>query len=226
MPFVAIEGVNGAGKSTVIDIITGRLQNAAKVKSPMNGFMDELKDYFVRHPESIAARTTYFNTAMGYTSDFVKRALEWDPEKLVLTDRYWYATEASHLAWDRVFNKSAGRRELLEIMAAAKAYFAKPDLVIVLEVDDRARLLRVAGRDDGRRDKWHLPGKETELFNAFKEEYGRVFDEAEKGGTRVVRIDSTSLSAEESAEAVIREIAKISPRLLDGEKKGKDVGRI
>ncbi|MCL5007443.1 MAG: deoxynucleoside kinase [Candidatus Marsarchaeota archaeon] len=225
MPFVAIEGVNGAGKSTIIDMIIKRFPNAIKVKSPMDGFMDELKDYFVRHPESVAARTTYFNTAMGHTSDFVKRVLESDPERLILTDRYWYATEASHLSWDTVYNGSSERQELLEIMEAAKRYFVKPDLVVILEVDDRERLLRVAGRDDGRRDKWHLPEKDTELFNAFKKEYDRIFGEAEMKGTRISRIDSTHMNAEESAEMVTGEIAKVMPRLIDGEKPGKNVGR-
>ena len=215
MPFIVVEGPNGAGKSTVISLICKRFPDALSVKSPMDGFMGALKDYFVRNPQSIVGRVTYFNTAMGYTSDIVREALEEDPKRIVLTDRYWYTTEASHLSWDKVYGGSKDRKELLEVMDAAKQYFIKPDLVVLLSVDDKERLIRVEGRKDGRNDKWHKPENDTELFNAFKEEYERIFKDLEREGTKIAKIDSTKLGAEETASSVIREIKSIAPWLKE-----------
>ena len=224
MPFIAIEGVNGVGKSTVIDRISKEFPDVLNVKSPMDGFMDALKGYFVRNPQSVVGRITYFNTAMGHTSEIVRKALEQDPKKLVLTDRYWYATEASHLSWDRVYNKSKDRQELLNIMEASKQYFVKPDLVILLEVDDSARLIRVENRNDGRNDKWHRPENDVELFKAFKDEYERIFSDQEAKGTRIAKIDSTNMSAAESAERVMGEIRKIAPWLGE-HRRDKSLGK-
>lgn len=224
MPFIVVEGLNGAGKSTVISLICKRFPDALAVKSPMDGFMGELKDYFVRNPESIVGRVTYFNTAMGYTSDIVRKALAEDPKRIVLTDRYWYTTEASHLSWDKVYGGSKNRRELLDVMDAAKQYFIKPDLVVLLSVDDKERLIRVAGRNDSRNDKWHRPENDIKLFDAFKEEYERIFGDLEREGTSIARINSTKLSAEETANAVIREIKSIAP-WLKGQKNSKSLGR-
>ena len=224
MPFIAIEGVNGAGKSTVIENICRRFPGTLSVKSPMDGFMDALKDYFVRNPQSIVGRVTYFNTAMGYTSDIVRNALAEDPKRLVLTDRYWYTTEASHLSWDSVYNGSKDRHELLEVMDAAKQYLTKPDLVVLIEVDDKERLIRVGGRNDGRNDKWHRPENDAKLFNAFKEEYERIFASLKGENARIARINSTGINSEETTEAVIKEIRKIAPWLSE-QKSGRSLSR-
>ncbi|EET90021.1 MAG: AAA family ATPase [Candidatus Micrarchaeales archaeon] len=202
MPFIVVEGVNGAGKTVASSKLAEALGNAQIVKTPMPGFLEELKEYFVRNQENIVARVTFFDAATKHTCDLIRDMLCRDPNRFVIADRYWYSTMASHLAYDRVFNGSKSRDEIIEIMNISKKYFIRPDLVILIDVDPEERRRRIALRKDGRDDAWHTENADERLFVAFKEEYEKVFDDLRKDGTKILKVNNTRTEIDQTAEII------------------------
>ena len=202
MPFIVVEGVNGAGKTVASGRLAEALGNAQVVKTPMPGFLEELKEYFVRNQENVVARVTFFNAATKHTCDLINDTLCRDPNKFVIADRYWYSTMASHLAYDKVFNGSKSRDAIIEVMDISKKYFIKPDLVILIDVDPEERRRRIALRKDGREDTWHTEKADDRLFVAFKEEYDKVFDGLRKDGMKILRVNNTRMEIDQTAEVI------------------------
>ncbi|MCL5434567.1 MAG: deoxynucleoside kinase [Candidatus Marsarchaeota archaeon] len=202
MPFIVVEGVNGAGKTVASGRLAEALGNAQVVKTPMPGFLEELKEYFVRNQENVVARVTFFNAATKHTCDLINDILCRNPNKFVIADRYWYSTMASHLAYDKVFNGSKSRDAIIEVMDISKKYFIKPDLVILIDVDPEERRRRIALRKDGREDTWHTEKSDDRLFVAFKEEYDKVFDGLRKDGMKILRVNNTRMEIDQTAEVI------------------------
>ncbi|MGC8538862.1 MAG: dTMP kinase [Candidatus Micrarchaeia archaeon] len=190
MPLIVIEGLNGTGKSTVANEVASVL-GATIMKIPASDFMTKLKAYFDMHPEETVARTLYFMWAAEDIGRKAANILRKNPDNIVILDRYWYTTYAAQRAYEIAYNSGRNLEEIDRIIDETKARMLVPDAIVYIYVQPAIRDLRLAMRReaDKRNDKWH--SGDAKLYYAFEKEYKRLFEQLEKEGANVIRIDNS-----------------------------------
>lgn len=139
--FIAFEGVDGSGKSTQIDLLSEKLRKVGVdhiiEREPSSGVIGRLiRDYAEAGDRYMSAETE----ALLFSADRIEHARRIETYLnegiTVICDRFYHSTFAYQGASgiDLVWLKSLQRFDL------------KPDLVILLDIDPEASLVRVSGR--------------------------------------------------------------------------------
>ncbi len=138
--FIVIEGLDATGKSTLANMLAKCL-NATLLKCPPrlsapDLSITDLRDYFDSKPSQ--RRRAYYRAANLIASEQVGIALE---KEHVVMDRYWTSTVAfASLDDDIHLNQEWQGRYPPELR--------KPDVVILLTVDEENRIERMQGRGE------------------------------------------------------------------------------
>ena len=138
--FIVIEGLDATGKSTLVEKLAKRL-NATLLKCPPRleapGLSDtDLRSYF--DDRSPLQRRAYYRAANLIASEQAEIALQNDH---VVMDRYWTST----VAFAALDNDSDLDREW---QGRYPPELRKPDVVILLTVDEKNRTKRMRGRGE------------------------------------------------------------------------------
>jgi dTMP kinase len=147
--FITIEGIEGAGKSTVIQFLYEALQKQPQpvvlTREPGGTeIAEEIRSLLLNHHDEKMAEDTelllFFAARAQHIARIIKPALE--SGKIILCDRF---TDASYAY------QCGGRgipEERIEILENWVQGDLRPDLTILLDVDPKIGLGRIKGRPD------------------------------------------------------------------------------
>lgn len=188
---IAIEGIDGAGKTTQADILTERLRGAGfdvvRTKEPTNGpwgqriratsetgrlSPDEELDAFIKDRQE-------------HVRDLINPSLA--AGKIVILDRYYFSTAAY---------QGARGMDVDELLAVNEAFAPRPDLLVLLEVTPRVGISRIRKRGD----KENLFEREENLAKA-----GAIF--ATLKGDFILRVDGLK-TIEQVTESILRRLVE------------------
>lgn len=201
--FIVIEGLEGAGKSTAVNVVKEFLQNLndaeiIQCREPGGTQLGETIRDLVKSNESqekIDPRTELllmYASRIQLVENVIKPAL--DSGKSVICDRFYYSTYAYQ----------GGGREIdlsiIDSIHEASLGGFKPFLTIYMDIDPKIGLQRAAVR--GELDRFEL--EQIEFFNKTRSMYLKMASEA----SEVQTVDA-SLSIEDVAKQV-RQILKSS----------------
>lgn len=189
-PVILVEGLDGVGKSTLVEGLTKRL-NASLISSPPR-MIDPLSHHQdLRVSMDVAdssVRREYYRCANFHASLLVAEAKKRQP---VILDRYWPST-ASFAVIDN-------HAPIWEPLGMWPLGLVVPDIMVLLTVSEDVRLQRMANRGIA------ITEEETKLENV-----GTTRDKV-LGALRCfepIEIDTSFLSEEEVLEEVISWLQK------------------
>ena len=184
-PFIVIEGLDGVGKSTLVDRLSSRIC-AAVVQCPPS-IDDPLRagqDLRVRMDKaSHARRREYYRMSNFIASEQIRAQLHHNP---VVVDRYWTSTAA--------FSAMDDLPPAWEALGCYPEGLIIPDIVFLLTVDEENRSQRITGRGLAKTPEEKRLEQEVGQRSKVLEFY-RMFDPIE--------IDTSNLSPEAVLEQVI-----------------------
>jgi len=184
MPFVAIEGIDGSGKSTVISHLAGILPRVYVTREPSGGPIGRLiKEWALRGGSSdphVDALLFAADRIEHYRREVKPKLME---GFLVVTERYVESSIA--------YQGAAGVP--IDFIKYINSLVPKPDLTVILDVDPQIAIARIARRGAG--DKF----EHAAFLRRVREIYLR---RAAEEGYPVV-------DASRPPEAVAREVAEI-----------------
>ncbi|GLY33463.1 deoxynucleoside kinase [Kineosporia sp. NBRC 101731] len=136
-PFLAVEGISGSGKSTITNLLTGRLDASylhmlPKPLSTMSGYVND-------HGGTLTQWAFYLAGALD-AGDTVRHTLASAP---MVTDRWVNSVIANHTAVN-----SLDLNTVREMFAPFLRYLPVPDLTIYLETSEEELLRRFHSRPD------------------------------------------------------------------------------
>jgi len=146
--FIALEGIDGCGKSTLATLLSERLANA--------GFRVELTAEPTRTWLGDAVRRSYTESVSPYTEAFLFLAdrathTDWIRERvkaggLVISDRYSDSTVAYQAAL--LHQRLGGKPEhyIRYLTEVSEPIVTKPDITLLLDVDPGVSLKRLGSR--------------------------------------------------------------------------------
>src|SRR4051812_49413934 len=141
VPLITVEGVDGAGKSTLVDALA-KEWNATALREPGGEPLAErIRDLVKQHPFDPHAEALLFAAARAQlvATEIAPRLARGET---VVIDRF----VDSSLAYQGV-----GRGVGVETVRAMNAFAPVPDLTILLRIDPEIGLQRVGGRGDADR---------------------------------------------------------------------------
>ena len=184
MPFVAIEGIDGSGKSTVISHLAGILPKVYATREPSGGPIGRLiKEWALRGGSSdphVDALLFAADRIEHYRREVKPKLME---GFLVVTERYVESSIA--------YQGAAGVP--IDFIKYINSLVPKPDLTVILDVDPQIaveRILRRGGAEKFEHAAFLRRVREIYLRRATEEEYPVV-------------------DASRSPETVAREVAEI-----------------
>ena len=165
---IAIEGIDGAGKSTLAEALRERLQarklSVVRTKEPTAGQWGQLlRDSALTGRLSLEEEVeTFIKDRQEHVETVINPALR--EGKVVIIDRYYFSTMAYQGA--RGLNPA-------DLMKRNEEFAPEPDLLVVLDVDPEAGLKRVGNRGDKANhfEKADALVKAREIFNGLKKPY-------------------------------------------------------
>jgi dTMP kinase len=194
---IAIEGIDGAGKTTQVNLLRDALERVEPVvtsKEPTNGpwgrIIKESATAGRLSPED--ELTAFLNDRTEHVTNLVRPALE--QGRIVILDRYFYSSIA--------YQGSRGAN-YKEVQSMMEARFPIPDAVFILDIDPVLSVHRIAhsrGEEPNHFEERKNLAKAREIFN-------------EMSGQVIHHIDGSM-----SREAVH---SKILDRLIEGALKAK-----
>lgn len=137
--FIVIEGLDATGKSTLVDKLSFLL-DAVQLSCPPEILIPSIVDGHARsHFDSLnpLQRRAYYRFSNLVASELAAREIS---QNHVIMDRYWTST-AAFAAMDDGFTHDIE-------LGTYPDELMKPDLLILLTVDEENRLLRLQGRGE------------------------------------------------------------------------------
>ena len=194
--FVAVEGIDGCGKTTVIDSLLPELRRAGIVptitREPADNAVGQLLRQLSRIGELEPMTAALLSSAARHSEKGVLRATL-RSGNLLIADRYYLSGLAYHAADGITFHTYASMNRDVP----------KPDLYLWLEVSEEVAL----ARKPMRADRWEAP----KFSSAVHRSYPLAVSYVEKNDkTRVIRVD-----ANQAVKEVVRCVRDELLRLLD-----------
>ncbi|MCM8525062.1 MAG: dTMP kinase [Lentisphaeraceae bacterium] len=194
--FIVIEGLEGAGKSTAVNVIKEFLQSNGRedilqCREPGGTKLGETIRDLVKsnsYNEKIDSRTELllmYASRIQLVENVIKPAL--DSGKSVICDRFYYSTYAY---------QGGGRGidlGIIDSIHSASLGDFKPDLTIYMDIDPKIGLKRAAVR--GELDRFEQ--EKIDFFNKTRDMYLKMAAESDE-----IKTVDASLSIEEVAEQV------------------------
>lgn len=165
---IAIEGIDGAGKSTLADLVqallTARKFRVVRSKEPTTGRWGRmLRDSALTGRLSLEEEVeTFIKDRMEHVERLIIPALL--EGKVVLLDRYYFSTVAY---------QGARGMDPAELMRRNETFAPEPDLLVLVDVDPQLGLERVRSRGN-HADQFEKTGtleKAREIFNRIQKPY-------------------------------------------------------
>lgn len=187
MQHIAIEGMDGVGKTTASKLLAGRLGYKFVDKNLSELFDDNgSHDNYVRIRDKVNASPDRLFTAWFYALGNIYLHTEHGNENIV-TDRYFL----SNYAW-------SGTENNVEVYDLLVKKLGFPDLTVILYADEHAILSRLRHRDELDSD--------IKKVTLAKEKYEKMIYFCEKYKMPYMVIDTSNLSPEEVVEVIMKRI--------------------
>jgi thymidylate kinase len=183
--FIVIEGLDGTGKSTLVEKLSSALDAKLLSCPPRVEAPDlhhgDLRDYFDNTPPSI--RRAYYRSTNLVASRMAIEALE---HNHVVMDRYWTSTVA--------FSAMDDGNEMVQWEGRYPSEIQPPEILILLTVDETNRNKRMVGRGEPATD---------EEYNLATDNLRREAVIASFRTFSPVEIDTSSLNPDEVLQAAL-----------------------
>ncbi|MBS3816239.1 MAG: dTMP kinase [Candidatus Thermoplasmatota archaeon] len=181
--FIVLEGIDGSGKSSIADFMSGNFEQVHLTKEPTDSEIGKLA-------QEIANRETspyldlflYLADRVDHTERIRKKL---DEGTTVICDRYWGSTAAYQSAHEDITLEYAEQIQ--------RPFIFKPSLTLLLDLDPKTALDRISDRDI--KSKY----EEVEFLQTVRENYL----------TLAKKHDWIVLDAEKEMEDVKEEISEI-----------------
>jgi dTMP kinase len=177
---IAIEGIDGAGKTTQAHLLQERLQErklcVVRTKEPTTGTWGQvLRDSALTGRLSLEEEVDAFlRDRKEHVEGLINPAL--DEGKVVIVDRYYFSTMAY---------QGARGIDPEELMRQNELFAPEPDLLVVLDIEPKLGLERIKTRGDRANhfEKTDTLKKAREIFNGIKKPYLYRLDATQKTET-------------------------------------------
>lgn len=184
-PVIAVEGIDGSGKTTVAELVAKKL-NGVCIHTPAKVY-SEMKGFFTNCSRFAVPRFYFFLSSIW---EAYNRAAEICKEKPVIFDRYILST----LIYHRVMLQRCGINLNLNLIALA-GFPPNPDLNVVLEIDDDTAMKRIIRRGE----------KDFDMDFESDRKFQMLVQKEMLAGADYA-FDSGLFSAEEISEEVIKKV--------------------
>ena len=187
MQHIAIEGMDGVGKTTASKLLAKRLGYKFIDKNLRELFDDgDSYDNYIRIRDKVNASPDRLFTAWFYALGNIYLHTAHEKENIV-TDRYFL----SNYAWSGTENND----EVYDLLVKKLGF---PDLTVILYADEHAILSRLRHRDELDSD--------IKKVTLAKEKYEKMINFCEKYKMPYMVIDTSNLSPEEVVEVIMKRI--------------------
>lgn len=187
MQHIAIEGMDGVGKTTASKLLAKRLGYKFIDKNLRELFDDgNSYDNYIRIRDKVNASPDRLFTAWFYALGNIYLHTAHEKENIV-TDRYFL----SNYAWSGTENND----EVYDLLVKK---LGSPDLTVILYADEHAILSRLRHRDELDSD--------IKKVTLAKEKYEKMIYFCEKYKMPYMIIDTSNLSPEEVVEVIMKRI--------------------
>ncbi len=201
---ISIDGVDGAGKSTVIKLLLERLTelNLVSVKTSNRSEMSsELKQFLNENIEkALIARFIYFSYSNLLASNEIKNK----NYENVIIDRFVYSTEAYHKAVDRYYYGGIYYELLDHLSKEAEKELITVDVAIFLYVNEKEQMKRLLRKDPQENNKLDF---KIEIQKYVSEEFHKIAERLRHDGIFVYELDTSNMD-ENTVAKKIEEIIK------------------
>ena len=171
--YIVFEGIDGAGKSTQIQMLKEWLEaNGFRVETlvePTDSEVGKLIRQILQHPD---AKTDRFQKTL---------ALLFAADRMLIMDKL--EDESKIIISDRSFISSLAYQEPAEWVEVLNRYAKKPDLLILLDLDVKKSVARTSGKDTFEDEEFLTGVKENYLKLA--ENYEHQIIDANNGVNKV-----------------------------------------
>lgn len=190
---ISLEGIDGAGKSTVIDHLAAEFSDVTITREPSHHWTGDQVYRSIRHESGddappLGTFFLYLADRAKHLSDTVIPRLE--AGETVITDRYIDST----YAYQQYALRNDISQPLRYIQEVMRDWIVIPDITLYLDISVDTALDRSAGEDDF---------ETREFLTEVKQNYDTLY---ETGGNRWVRLDAEQ-PADDVADAATAVIA-------------------
>lgn len=209
--YCAIEGLDGAGKSTVITLVVESLQNygiqaAVKPEFPVGRLDDKFREvldkglFLAQHLEIPAAAAFFY---LLHAEVISTKAIEWGQADVVLADR----CHITHSMYQAYFaSKSSGSFDVVRMLGHLEGLFtdldiALPEIIVLLDASVEQVLPRLRERE-GR----EITADEIRVLRVFHAYYAELADRFPKKVIKVKADAPPNLVAEEVTNLILAKL--------------------
>lgn len=184
---ISIEGMDGVGKTTVANILSGRTGYRFVLKNLSELFDGEgSEENYIRIRDRVNAEEDRLFTAWFYGLGNIYLRTKHAGEDII-TDRYYL----SNYAWSGTEKNEAVYGLLVRMLGV-------PELTVILYADEDTLRRRLMGRGAGDRDLLKVP--------LAREKYEKMIFFCERFSVPYMLIDTSGISAGEVAERIMKRI--------------------
>ena len=204
MVCIALDGIDGAGKTTVAEILKEKT-NGIIIKDSPPEFFSLIRHTVESNAEKhIGTYFVYHLAAATYAYIKAKLYLWKNPEGTVILDRSLLSVFAVQLALDDLFNKGATHAFIKNIAFEIIGKLSKVDIAAFLDVEEKDRLLRLSKRGDTE--------ALSDKYLRFSALLRRSFEELipAEDPAKVIKINTSQHTQEEIAEMISCNLIKMS----------------
>lgn len=198
--FLALEGIDGSGKTTVAKLLAERVPGCLQLRTPGHAF-PQVRDLVLNPTYSLDdnARLLFF---LGEMVDLNTRVIATNRDsRLVLTDRFFLSTFV-YQVWMRYEQLSSA--EFVTFLKIFKALLPDTDATVILSTDAETALKRAKGHDVEFSEKDHFEAAGIEAWKRRKTIYDTSEDCAIAGKLgKIIRIDTTHITPVEVVEEIM-----------------------